>query len=228
MAEAARSKGVLLMEAFMYRFHPRTQAVVDMVRKGTLGDLKVIRSGFTFAVTDPGNIRLQADLGGGSLMDVGCYCVNVSRTLVGDEPVEVQAFAKWSETGVDEEMVASLRFPNGVVAQFNCGLTIHRQEFYQVVGQKSHLDVPAAFLPGKGPVELHHVQSGGGETRQIPGADEYQLMVEHFSDCLEKDMVPRYQASEAAANMRVIEALYRSARNRGELEQVEGRVMGNG
>ncbi|MCG6958224.1 MAG: Gfo/Idh/MocA family oxidoreductase, partial [Gemmatimonadetes bacterium] len=100
MQAAADAHGVKLMEAFMYRFHPRTGKVLEMVRSGALGDLRTLRSAFTFRLTRPGNIRMDPDLGGGALMDVGCYCVNVSRTVVGGEPVAAQARAHWAASGV--------------------------------------------------------------------------------------------------------------------------------
>ena len=124
MRAAADANGVKLMEAFMYRFHPRIQRVVEMVRAGAVGDLKVITSAFTFRLKNPDNIRLDPDLGGGSLMDVGCYCVNVSRTIAGAEPVEVQAVAHQSASGVDEQMAGTLRFEDGLLAQFDCALAI--------------------------------------------------------------------------------------------------------
>jgi xylose dehydrogenase (NAD/NADP) len=94
MAAAADANDVKLLEAFMYRFHPRTDRVVEMVRSGDIGDLRVIRSSFTFRLARLDNIRLAPDLGGGALIDVGCYCVNVSRTMAGTEPVAGHAVAR--------------------------------------------------------------------------------------------------------------------------------------
>ena len=119
MAAAARSNGVLLLEAFMYRFHPRTERVVDMVRDGAIGQLKAIRSAFTFRLRSAENIRLDPDLGGGALMDVGCYCVNVSRPLAGGEPLAVQATARWANSGVDEQLMGTLLFDDDVMAHFD-------------------------------------------------------------------------------------------------------------
>jgi predicted dehydrogenase len=181
MAAAAQRAGVTLMEAFMYRFHPRTARVLELIQGDAIGPLRVVRSSFSFRLRNPDNIRMKPELGGGSLMDVGCYCVNVSRTLAGAEPVEVQAFASWG----------------------------------------NHLDVSAAFLPGVGDtiIEEHHGREAS-QPHTIPGTDEYQLMVEHFADCVLYDRPVRYPPAEAAANMRTIEALYRSARNGGRPETV--------
>jgi xylose dehydrogenase (NAD/NADP) len=216
MEAAASQHGVKLMEAFMYRFHPRTEKVIDMLRAGVLGELRLVHSAFTFKVTRPENIRLSLELGGGALMDVGCYCVNISRTAAGAEPVEVQSYASWAKSGVDDQLVGTLRFANGLLAQFDCALNLERREEYQLSGTEASLKVEAAFLPGKGDVVIEEVRSRGEVQRHtVQGADEYQLMVEHFADCILHDQAPRYPASEAAANMRVIEALYRSARQAG-------------
>lgn len=213
MAAAADDAGVKLMEAFMYRFHPRTERVLEMLREGRIGRVGAVRSAFTFRLRSQENIRLDPDLGGGALMDVGCYCVNVSRTLVGEEPVEVQASAHWSDRGVDEFMAGMLRFPGGATAHFDCALTLERSEAYEVAGTDGQLRVASAFLPGTDDVEIVEARGRDGESvHPIAGDDEYRLMVEHFADCVLHDRQPRYGATEAAANMRVIEALYRSAR----------------
>ncbi|MDH3734785.1 MAG: Gfo/Idh/MocA family oxidoreductase [Gemmatimonadota bacterium] len=216
MEEAAAANGVKLMEAFMYRFHPRTDRVLELVRSGTVGDVRMIRSAFTFRLTKPDNIRMDASLGGGALMDVGCYCVNVSRTIAGREPIEAQATATWAESGVDEQLVGTLRFDGGLIAQFDCALTLERREMYEVSGTEGYLTVPNAFLPGTEPAGVQEVRGRDREiTHTVEGADEYLLMVEHFSDCVIGDLPPRYSPDEASRNMRVIEALYESARNGG-------------
>lgn len=221
MEAAARANGVKLMEAFMYRFHPRTEQVLRMVGAGELGDLRLIHAAFTFRLTRPDNIRLQPELGGGALMDVGCYCVNICRTVAGVEPLEVQAFANWSPGGVDEQLVGTLRFTNGLIAQFDCALSLERREEITLAGTHAFLHVPAAFLPGTESAPIRVVHGRQGETVQtIPGTDEYQRMVEHFGECILTDQPVRYPAAEAAANMRVIQALYRSAREQGRLVAV--------
>jgi len=222
MEAAARDHGVKLMEAFMYRFHPRTERVIELVRGGRIGDLGAVRSAFTFRLRSSENIRLDPDLGGGALMDVGCYCVNVSRTIVGEEPVSVQATASWTDRGVDEALAGMMRFAGGAVAHFDCALTLERSESYEVAGTEGQLSVPAAFLPGVGDVDIHEGRGReGASTERVQGADEYQRMVEHFADCVLSDREPRYPASEAAANMRVIAALYASARTGGAPVAVE-------
>ncbi len=221
MAEAARRHGVLLLEAFMYRFHPQTDRVLELLRAGAIGAPQLIRAAFTFRVSNPDDIRLQPELGGGALMDVGCYCVNLSRTLFEAEPVEAQAFARWSERGVDAQLVGSLRFADGRLAQLDCALTLDRREFYEVVGPQGRIEVSAAFLPGLDATAIR-VQRGRDErTETVAGADEYQRMVEHFAACVRGSATLRYPPEEAAANMRAITALLRSARNAGRPEPVQ-------
>jgi len=221
MEAAASANGVKLLEAFMYRFHPRTEKVLEMVREGAVGDLKQIRSTFTFLLTTPENIRWDPELGGGALMDVGCYCVNVSRTIVGREPVEVRAMANFRTPGVDEQMAGTLRFEDGLLAHFDCALTMERTEAYQIQGTDGHLRIQNAFLPGTDEAVIEKFDAENELTKlTVEGADEYKLMVEHFARCVLNDRPLRYTAEEAALNMRVIEALYESAGKGGEVVAV--------
>ena len=219
MSAAAEAAGVVLTEAFMYRFHPRTKRVLELLRGGVIGEPRTVRSAFTFRLRDPDNIRLSAELGGGALMDVGCYCVNASRTLTGAEPVAAQASARWTDgapgLGVDDELTGVLHFPGGVTAHFDCALTQERWEFYEVAGTEGVLRVDSAFLPGTDDVTAVVHRGRDREEHPVAGDDEYRLMVEHFTACVRDGTTPRWPPAEAAANMRAIEALYRSARNGG-------------
>jgi len=219
MAGAARAHGVLLMESFMYRFHPQLARVQSLIREGAIGAVRLIHASFSFRVTNPTNVRLQPDLGGGSLMDVGCYCVNVGRALAGTEPVEVQAFANWGPSGVDEQMAGTLRFGDGTLVQFDCALNLQRRECYEVVGTEGSILVPVAFLPGSGDTTIA-IYRGRDPVRAetVPGLDEYRAIAEHFADCVLNGTRPRYGVEEAVANMAVIDALYRSAREAGRPE----------
>jgi predicted dehydrogenase len=209
------------MEAFMYRFHPRTEHLIERVRSGAIGEIRALHATFSFRLARTDNIRLDPALGGGALMDVGCYCVNVSRTLAGEEPVEVSAWARMTERGVDDQMAGMMRFPSGLIAQFDCALTIERRERYEVAGTEGAFVVPSAFLPGAAAAVYRELRGRAGETTHVvEGADQYRLMVEHFSDCVLHDRPVRYPPEEAALNMRLIEALYRSARAGGRPEPV--------
>ena len=221
MNAAAHDNGVLLMEAFMYRFHPRIDRIIERVRAGAIGELRAIRSAFTFRLTRPTDIRWSRELGGGALMDVGCYCVNVSRTVVGAEPVEVAAWAHFTGDNVDARLAGMLRFDGGVVAQFDCALTMERREMCEVAGTDGVLAIEDAFLPGTGDTDIRTLRGRAQPAIEtVPGADEYRLMVEHFARCALDGTPLRYPATEAAANMRVIEALLASARAGGAPRRV--------
>ncbi len=212
MADAAESRRLKLMEAFMYRFHPQIEAALTLLEGGAIGELRHMQSSFSFRLTRPDNIRLQPDLGGGSLMDVGCYCVNIVRTFANEEPVEAQAFARWHPNGVDEQMMGALRFPSGMTAQFDCALSLARRESFVAAGTEGTLELPRAFLPGMDATTVLLRRGYKDEnTRTIAGVDEYRLLVEHFADCILTNTSPLFDAREAAGNMRAIEALYRSA-----------------
>ena len=213
MAAAAQESSVLLMEAFMYRFHPRFAKLTELLAQGTIGELMLIRSTFSFKLNREDDIRFQADLGGGALYDVGCYCVNISRTLAGEEPVSVQAYASWANKGVDEVLVGAMRFPNGVIAQIDCGLALDRREFVEVVGSEGRLELQNAFTSKHEEALIIEKRQGQEDkTHRVPSADPYEEMAEHFAACILEGKPLRYPVSEAAANIRTIEALLRSAR----------------
>lgn len=212
MEAAAQANDTLLMEAFMYRFHPRIQHVARQAQSGALGAVRSIRSTFTFRLTRPHDVRFVQELGGGALYDVGCYCVNVSRTLAGVEPEEVQALANWGLSGVDHELAGVMRFPGGLLAHFDCALSMDRRETVEVAGVEASLAMDAVFVPGVAASTVTERRGGAVTTHEVAGANQYVLMVEHFADCVMGRETLRYPASEAAANMAVIDALYRSAR----------------
>ncbi len=213
MAAVAEENGAMLMEAFMYRFHPRFAKLTELLERGTIGELRLIRSTFSFKLSREDDIRWQEGLGGGALYDVGCYCVNISRTLAGEEPTSVQAYAHWSGTGVDEVLVGALRFPNGVLAQIDCGLALERREFVEVIGSAGSLELTDAFTSKHKEALIVEKRAGQEDkTHRTPAEDPYKKMAEHFAACVLESKPLRYPVSEAAANMRTIGALYRAAR----------------
>ncbi|MBI3942769.1 MAG: Gfo/Idh/MocA family oxidoreductase [Chloroflexi bacterium] len=214
MGAAADKAGVVLMEAFMYRFHPRTEQARQLVADGKIGRLHTIRATFSFTLTNPENIRMQPESGGGTLLDVGCYCINVSRLLAGSEPDMAFAWAEYGDTGVDMIFNGMLHFPGGVVAHFDVSFLAMRQQSYAAAGTGGTLAVPqGAFLPpdhGSKPIEL--VTQDGPATITVPGANQYVPMVDHFARCIRGQETLRWDIADAAANMAAIEALAASAR----------------
>jgi predicted dehydrogenase len=211
MIAACRRRGVVLMEAFMYRFHPRTQRVAQLAAEGAVGDVRLVRASFSFRLRSADNIRLRPELGGGALYDVGCYGVNVSRLILG-EPSRVTAHAQIGPSGVDEVLGAVLRCDGDRLAIVDCGLTLARREEYEVVGTGGRLHVPGAFLPGMSDAVIRVIKDDD-TTLTVPGVDQYRLMVEHFAEAVLDGVPLKLPPEDAVANLRVIEAAQRSVRS---------------
>lgn len=213
MIAACRQHRVLLMEAFMDRFHPRTEDVARLVRAGELGEVRMVRAAFTFQATNPArNVRFRPDLGGGALYDVGCYTVNLSRMVLG-EPEEVFACGRIGEYGVDEQVGAVLRFGGGRLAMIDCGLTLPRREEYDVLGTEAYLRVPRAFLPGNADSEIESWRGSERTSRTVPGAEQYQRMVEHFGRAVAAGSAVGLPPEDASRNVGGIRALLASLRS---------------
>jgi len=221
MQAAADANGVTLMEAFMYRFHPRTLKLLELAERA--GEIRAIRSAFTFRLVQPNNIRLLSELGGGCLFDLGCYCVDVSRTLAGSEPVEAQAFAQWNEQGVDTQFAGTLRFPGGVIAQFDCSFLMERREFVEAAGVEASLLSPSeTFVNSVEDVEIVERRGRAPELRHaFKGDNHYRLMIEHFADAARGLAPLRHGLAKSIGNLAAIEALYESARAGGRPVKVK-------
>ncbi len=221
MVAAFAEAGRVLAETFQWRHHPQAHAVRELIEDGTIGEVRFIDAGFSFLIAREDDIRLDPALGGGSLYDVGCYPVSLARFMVQDEPLAVTAQAHWTERGVDDRMAATLEFPNGVLAHINCGFSLPLRRYYEVVGSLGSLYVNRAYNPiGDRSSEI--VRYGDDrmmiETVQLEPANSYTLMVEDFNRAVTGEAPPRFPAEDAVKNMRVIDALYRSAREGGTVE----------
>jgi D-xylose 1-dehydrogenase (NADP+, D-xylono-1,5-lactone-forming) len=143
MFDEARKAGRVLVEAFMYRSHPLTHAVIDAVRGGEIGELKLIRTSFCYKTNrETTDIRFQRALGGGGLMDVGCYCINFARMFAGEEPAKIHASGHMHETGVDDLVGATMKFPSGIVAVLACGNRVHADNTAYVCGTEGYIEIP--------------------------------------------------------------------------------------
>lgn len=210
MVDACRGAGVLLQEAFMYRFHPQTEELRRRITSGAIGTPWLVRSAFTFSVTSDDDIRLNAALGGGGLLDVGCYAVSIARLLLG-EPQSGWASAAF-EHGVDVKLAAMLRF-SSTTALVDCGLRAPYRQFCEVVGAGGTITVPRPFQPEEDPAVLI-VRTGGQEERvEIPGTNQYTLMLDHMGACILERRAPQFPPEDAVANLRVLDALMASARS---------------
>jgi predicted dehydrogenase len=217
MVAAAEANGVRLMEAFMYRFHPQTAQVKQFVEDGAVGEVKMVRANFGFHLSGPDDVRWSKELGGGALLDVGCYCVNVARLVMGAEPVSVSATANWASTGVDETICGVLEFSSGALGVIGASLQTGAwlDQSLVVSGTKGRINVATPFRMSVEP-ETFLVDNldnqGSSESVQVPGANEYQRMVEHFASALLNDRPPDYTPHDSLGNMRVLDALLESAR----------------
>jgi predicted dehydrogenase len=217
MAGAAQRYGRLLMEAFMYRFHPRSQRIKQLVDEGALGRISLVRSAFTFPVKrDGSNERLfLPEMGGGSLWDVGCYGVSLARWLLSKEPIAVSALADYSEDGVDINFVGTLHFASAVLAVVESSFTAALQQTFSVMGRDMAIELPHdAFIPGEkdATYTLRGANDEQGQIVTIPGADEYQLMIEHFGDAVQGHAQLAYFPRDSVNQMRILDALARAAR----------------
>ncbi len=218
MEAAAQRHGRRLMEAFMYRFHPRSQRIKQLVEEDALGKIALIRSSFTFPVKRAGaNQRLfLPEMGGGSLWDVGCYGVSVARWLLGEEPAAVSAQADYSEEGVDTNFAGTLRFPSGALAVIESSFTAALQQTYSVTGESGAIELPHdAFVPWEkdATFTLRGALDEHGHLVTIPGADEYQLMIEHFANAVQGQGQLAITPGDSVNQMRVLDALSQAARS---------------
>ena len=214
--EAAGRADRILMEAFMYRFNPQTKRLRELVDQGAIGDLRVIRACFSYAMYDTENIRLRTDVEGGSLMDVGCYCVNGSR-LLGGEPEVVFGQQLIGPSGTDWVFTGTLRFPDEVFALFDCGTALANRDELEAIGTEGSLFLDDPWHVDEPGIELR--RDGQVEQIELPYENSYGLELENLSDAIRGEGEPLLGRDDAVGNARAIEALFASA-ERGEAVSV--------
>jgi predicted dehydrogenase len=206
--DLAAREGRLLMEGFMYRHHPQTHKLVELVRSGTVGQPLLIRAAFSFPIASQTDVRLDPALEGGALMDVGCYCVNAARLLAG-EPVAVTAQQRRSEKGVDLLMAGTLRFGGGEISHFDCGLILSGRDELEVVGDEGSLFLDDPWHCREPVIEVR--TADGTDRLEMPPADSYMLEAENFSDAIRGQAEPLLGREDAIGQATTIAALYRAA-----------------
>ena len=217
VADAAARTGRIAAEAFMYRSHPLTAAVEALLRSGRLGDLRLVRGAFTFPLTRNPDIRLDAALGGGSLWDVGCYPVSYTCFLLDAPPIEVMGWQEQTSTGVDVAFVGTMRFANGVLAQFDSGFHAAFRAEMELVGTDGLARIERAF---KGGPDSRVVLTRGDEVSLVPfdPQSSYAGEIDDFAGAILERAPQRVPLHESRRTIEVINALYRSA--------AEGRPVG--
>ncbi len=212
MEAAAKKHQRVVTEAFMYRHHPQTLKIIEMVNAGKLGKVKFVRGCFSFVFNRENNYRSHPAQGGGSLWDVGCYPLNFTRTVLAAEPVEVFAWQVAGSTGIDETFIAQMRFPGDIYAQFDCSFNIPFRASMEVLGVKGRLSVPMPFKPGeKEHIYLTHPHDVT-DTITIKGQALYLGEVEDMADAVLLGKPPRVSLADSRGNVAAIQALFESAR----------------
>jgi predicted dehydrogenase len=219
MSAAADAAGVKLAEAFMYRYHPSWLDAVRLVREGAIGELRAVQSWFSYFNNDPANIRNRPEHGGGALMDIGCYCINLSRLLFDAEPTEVQALVRRDPVmGVDTVTSALLGFEGGGQASFTCSMRAEPDQRVHIVGDRGRIDIEIPFNIPPDRATRIHVTAGGDppvapatEVRTHAAADAYTLQAEAFARAVIDDTDVPVPLSDAVANQTVIDAILASA-----------------
>jgi D-xylose 1-dehydrogenase (NADP+, D-xylono-1,5-lactone-forming) len=203
--DAADRAGVVVMEAFMWRHHPQAAKARELVEEGAIGRLREIRTTFSFPLFDHDNVRMVADLDGGALMDVGCYCISGAR-LLGGEPEHVFGEQVVGPTGVDVDFYGTLRFPNDVVGLFDASFTLPKRQRLEAVGEEGTLVLEAPWRSDWGGRVLLD-----GEQVDVPVTNPYERELSNMAAAIAGTAEPLLGRDDAVAQARVIEALYGSA-----------------
>jgi D-xylose 1-dehydrogenase (NADP+, D-xylono-1,5-lactone-forming) len=217
--EAAERTGLTLMEGFMFRLHPQTLRLRELLSEGAVGGVRQAVAEFGHRLDDPADVRGIGSLGGGSLGDVGCYCVSALRLAFGSEPHRALAFARSDEEGADRELAGVLEFDSGL-GIVSSSISSARREQMEIVGEEGRLSLDAPFRADKagGTIKITH----GGETftETFEAADPYRAELEEFAAALRENREPAVGAQEIIGNARTISALLDSARSGGRVQSL--------
>jgi predicted dehydrogenase len=192
----------------MYRHNPQTKRVQELVAEGAVGQLRLIRSVFSYSLYDHDNIRLRTDVEGGALMDVGCYNVSGSR-LLGGEPERAFGEAWFGPSGTDWVFAGTLRFPNDATATFHCGTALPNQDELEVIGSEGSLFLDDPWHCHQPAIELR--RDGNVERIELERADSYRLELENVSDAIRGEAELLLGRGDALGQARTLEALHQSA-----------------
>jgi predicted dehydrogenase len=205
-----------LMEAFMYRHHPQWQRAKAIVASGGIGQLRTINSVFSYFLTDPSNVRNQADIGGGGLMDIGCYNISLSRFIFGSEPTRVCGLVEYDPTlNVDRLASGMMQFADGT-ATFTCSTQLSSYQRVNIFGTTGRIEIEIPFnAPPDKPCKMWHTRSGTTQEIIFPVCDQYTIQGDLFSLAILNDTAVPTPMSDAVANMRVIEAIVASDKQGG-------------
>ena len=206
--DAADRAGRLLTEAFMYRHNPQTKRLKELVGSGAVGELRLIRSAFSYGLYDEDNIRLRTDVEGGALMDVGCYNVSGSR-LLGGEPERVWGEAWYGPSGTDWVFTGTMRFPGDVIATFDCGTAMTNRDELEAIGSEGSLFLDDPWHCNTPVIEVR--RDDGVERIELEREDSYRLELENLSDAIRGEGELLLGRDDALGQARALAALHESA-----------------
>ncbi len=228
MAQAAEKNGVIIQEAAMTRFHPQTQYLRELVAKRVIGDIRLIRGVFAFTLENPADIRLDTNMGGGSLWDLGSYCVSFARTVLQTEPIEVSAYQVSGDTGVDMSFSAQMQFPTGSLVQFFSSFQsfAHIEADFLGTEGRIYADIPWANHIGAS-ANVQVTRSGNAEetstfsdsmegymtdTKTYENMNAYQCEIDSMVESVLNGTEPVISLADSWKNVATIVALHESAR----------------
>jgi xylose dehydrogenase (NAD/NADP) len=219
MIQACDQAGVKLAEAFMYYHHPRYFRIKEIMQSGVIGEIRGIHGTFTFNNAHANeNVRFHANMGGGSLYDVGCYPIHAARYLLGEEPTAVTTHAFFSSEHDNVDMMASglLEFSKGVALTFDCGMWADHRNTLEILGTKGRIQVPSAFVCRSNEQSkfILRVEGNAQEEMADLAINQYVLQADDFGRSILLDKPMTLPSIDAVYNMKVLEACLESAKNR--------------
>jgi predicted dehydrogenase len=193
----------------MYRHHPQTARLVELIRDGAIGELRVVRAAFSYSLYDETNIRLRTDVEGGALMDVGCYCVSGARLLAG-EPENVHGEAWYGPSGTDWVFTGLMRFPGDVLATFDCATATTPRDELEAIGSEGSIFLDDPWHCVEPVIELR--RDGDVERIEVARLNPYQLELENMCDAIRGEAGVLLGRDDAMGQARAIEELHDDAR----------------
>ncbi|HEY8512994.1 MAG TPA: Gfo/Idh/MocA family oxidoreductase [Cyclobacteriaceae bacterium] len=209
---AKRFPNLKIMEAFMYRLHPQWVKAKELVQSGAIGKVQTIHSFFCYNNTDPANVRNIADIGGGGLMDIGCYCISLSRFIFASEPTRVLGTIEIDPTFRTDILTSGLlEFENGT-GTFTCATQLHPYQRVNIFGNKGRIEIEIPFnAPPDKPTRLWLHDQSGTNTITFDICDQYTIQADAFARAVLDDTPVPTSLDDAVANMKVIDAIRKSA-----------------
>ena len=214
MAEAEKHPHLKVMEAFMYRFHPQFIQIHYILKSGAIGEIKSMHSTFFYFNNNPEDIRNQADIGGGGLLDIGCYCISGSRYIMGGKPVRVSGALELDPKLKIDRLASGILDFGGKTATFTCSTQMKFQATMEVYGSKGKLVIDNPFVPpANQSTGFHVINENGEEHFEVAAANQYALMADAFAESVLNNKPVPTPLDDALENMQVIDGIFKSAQD---------------